>query len=68
MEIKDLPPTELISLKRYFESKFENLNPRYWDSEKRAMEVVKEIETILDEMGQRLITIRCNDKTIESYE
>jgi hypothetical protein len=32
------------------------------------MEVVKEIETILDEMGQRLITIRCNDKTIESYE
>jgi hypothetical protein len=55
-EIKDLPPTELISLKRYFESKYEKLNSRYWDREKRAIEVVKKIETILDEMGERLMT------------
>jgi hypothetical protein len=55
MEIKDLPPTELISLKRYFESNYEKLDPKYWYSEKRAMEVVKKIESILDEMGERLM-------------
>lgn len=56
MKIKDLSPTELISLKGYFEGKYGKLDPRYYTKEKRAMEVVKKIETILDEMGERLMT------------
>ena len=59
MEIKDLSPTELISLKGYFEGKYEKLDTRYWDREKRAMEVVKKIETILDEMGEIIINYEC---------
>jgi len=54
--LRHLPPSELIALKKYFESKYENLNPRYWDREKKAMEVVKKIEKILNRMGERIIT------------
>jgi hypothetical protein len=56
MDIKNLPPTELIALKKYFESRYEKLDPKYWDKQKDAIEVVKKIETILDKMGKRIIT------------
>lgn len=55
MDIKNLPPTELIALKKYFESRYEKLDPKYWDKQKDAIEVVKKIETILDKMGKRII-------------
>jgi hypothetical protein len=56
MDIKNLPPTELIALKKYFESRYEKLDPKYWDKQKDAIEVVKKIETILDKIGKRIIT------------
>ena len=56
MDIKNLPPTELIALKKYFESRYEKLDPKYWDKQKDAIEVVKKIETILDKMAKRIIT------------
>lgn len=55
MDIKNLPPTELIALKKYFESRYEKLDPKYWDKQKDAIEVVKKIETILDKMGEEII-------------
>jgi hypothetical protein len=55
MDIKNLPPTELIALKKYFENKYHKLDPKYWDKEKDAMEAVKKIETILDKMAKRII-------------
>jgi hypothetical protein len=56
MDIKNLPASELIALKKYFESKYQKLDPRYWDREKRAMEIVKKIETILDKIGEKIMT------------
>ena len=55
MDIKNLPPTELIALKKYFENKYHKLDTKYWDKEKDAMEAVKKIETILDKMAKRII-------------
>ena len=54
--LQNLPPSELIALKQYFESRYEKMDPKYWDKEKDAMEVVKKIETILDKMGKRIMT------------
>ncbi len=55
MDIKNLPPTELIALKKYFENKYHKLDTKYWDREKKSIEIVKEIERILDKMGEEII-------------
>lgn len=55
MDIKNLPPTELIALKKYFEGKYHKLHPRYWDKEKKSIEIVESIEKILDKMGEEII-------------
>jgi hypothetical protein len=55
MDIKNLPPTELIALKKYFETKYYKLDRKYWDREKKSIEIVKEIERILDKMGEEII-------------
>jgi hypothetical protein len=55
MDIKNLPPKELIALKKYFEAKYYKLDRKYWDREKKSIEIVKEIERILDKMGEEII-------------
>ena len=56
MEIKNLPPSELIALKKYFEGKYQKLDPRYWDKEKKSIDIVVKIESILDKIGEKIMT------------